>query len=163
MSGREDRVSFTPDETDLELLRLLREDGRAAVTRIAEQLHLSRSAVHQRLNTLVEGGVLQGFAPLVDPRQLGTGIAAFVLLSAGPGGRLEYEPLRAELEALPHVELAALVTGEADVLLLVRATDLDELRRFLLEDLQRVGEMRSTLTLLVLDEVIRRPFLLPGE
>jgi Lrp/AsnC family transcriptional regulator, leucine-responsive regulatory protein len=156
-------VSSELDTTDLELLRLLREDGRAAVTRLAEQLHLSRSAVHQRLNGLVEAGVLQGFAPLVDPRRLGTGIAAFVLLSAGPSGRLEYEPLRAELEALPHVELAALVTGEADVLLLVRATDLDELRRFLLEDLQAVGEMRSTLTLLVLDEVIRRPFLLPGE
>jgi Lrp/AsnC family transcriptional regulator, leucine-responsive regulatory protein len=156
-------VSFTPDETDLALLRLLREDGRAAITRIADELHLSRSAVHQRLNALVEAGAVHGFAPLVDARRLGTGVAAFVLLSAGPGGRLEYEPLRAELEALPHVELAALVTGEADVLLLVRAADLDELRRFLLEDLQRVGEMRSTLTLLVLDEVIRRPFLLPGE
>ena len=156
-------MSFTLDELDLELLALLRQDGRAAVTRIAERLHLSRSAVHQRLNALVEAGVLQGFAPLVDPRALGTSVAAFVLLSAGPGGRLEYAPLRAELEALPHVELAALVTGEADVLLLVRTSDLDELRRFLLEELQGVGGMRSTLTLLVLDEVIRRPFLLPGE
>lgn len=159
----EPNVSQDLDELDLALLRHLRDDGRAAVTRLADQLHLSRSAVHQRLNGLAERGVVTGFAPTVDPERLGTGVAAFVLLSGGPGGRLEYGPLRAQLEALPHVELASLVTGEADVLLLVRASDLEELRRFLLEDLQQVTQLRSTLTLLVLDEVIRRPFLLPGE
>ena len=151
------------DEIDLRLLRLLREDGRAAVTRLAEQLHLSRSAVHQRLSALHDEGVITGTSPTVDPARLGTGVAAFVLLSGGPGGRLEYAPLREQLIALPHVEMASLVTGEADVLLLVRASDLDELRRFLLEDLQSVTNLRSTLTLLVLDEVVRRPFLLPGE
>lgn len=156
-------MSSMLDEVDLELLRLLRDDGRAAVTRLAQQLHLSRSAVHQRLAVLADRGVLTGFSPTVDPARLGTGVAAFVLLSAGPGGRLEYEPLREQLQALPHVEMASLVTGEADVLLLVRASDLDELRRFLLEDLQQVTQLRSTLTLLVLDDVIRRPFVLPGE
>lgn len=156
-------MSHAVDDLDLQLLAMLREDARAAVTRLADRLHLSRSAVHQRLNALREQGVVTGYVPSVDPARLGTGVAAFVLLSAGPGGRLEYEPLREQLLALPHVELASLVTGEADVLLLVRASDLDELRRFLLEELQQVTQLRSTLTLLVLDEVIRRPFLLPGE
>ena len=55
------------------------------------------------------------------------------------------------------------MTGDHDVLLLVRVSDLDELRRFLLDDLTAISGMRGTLTLLVLDEVIRRPFLLPGE
>ncbi len=156
-------MSFQPDQVDVALLRALRDDGRRSITALAEHLHLSRSAVHARLDRLEEVGALRGFAPVVDPAQLGTGIAAFVLLSAGPGARLELEPLRDQLEQLPHVEYAALVTGEADVLVLVRAGDLDELRRFLLEDLRAVTGMRGTLTLLVLDEVIRRPFLLPGE
>ncbi len=86
-----------------------------------------------------------------------------MLLSGGPGSRLELEPLREQLQALPHVEYAALVTGEADVLLLVRTDGLDQLRGFLLEQLGAVTGLRGTLTLLVLDEVIRRPFLLPGE
>ncbi len=151
------------DPTDHQLLAALREDGRRSITALAAQLHLSRSAVHARLDRLEEDGVLTGFAPVVDPARVGGSIAAFVLLSAGPGARLELEPLRAQLAALPHVEYAALVTGEADVLLLVRAQDLDQLRTFLLEELRRVTGLRGTLTLLVLDEVIRRPFLLPGE
>lgn len=156
-------MSFTPDEVDLALLRALREDGRRSITALAQQLHLSRSAVHQRLDGLTRAGALQGFAPQVDAAKLGTGIAAFVLLSGGPGSRLELGPLREQLLALPHVEYAALVTGEADVLLLVRVADLAELRVFLLDELHRVAGLRGTLTLLVLDEVIRRPFLLPGE
>ena len=156
-------MSFQVDGTDLALLRRLRDDGRLAVSALAKELHLSRSAVHHRLNALVEAGALKGFAPVVDSAQLGVDVTAVVLLSAGPGARLEMEPLREQLLSLPHVEYAALVTGEADVLLLVRVQDLDQLRSFLLEDLTRITGLRGTLTLLVLDEVIRRPFLLPDD
>ncbi|MCC5950035.1 MAG: Lrp/AsnC family transcriptional regulator [Nitriliruptoraceae bacterium] len=156
-------MAFTPDEVDLALLRALRADGRRSITGLADELDLSRSAVHTRLDVLRDAGALLGFAPVVDPARLGAGVTAFVLLSAGPGARLETEPLRAQLLGLPHVEYAALVTGEADVLLLVRAADLAQLRTFLLEDLRTVSGLRGTLTLLVLDEVIDRPFLLPGE
>ena len=156
-------MSFTADDVDLALLAALREDGRRSITSLASDLHLSRSAVHARLDQLREAGALRGFAPIVDTAKLGAGISAFVLLSAGPGARLEMEPLRVQLLELPHVEYAALVTGEADVLLLVRAADLDQLRGFLLDELRSVTGLRGTLTLLVLDEVINRPFLLPGE
>jgi Lrp/AsnC family transcriptional regulator, leucine-responsive regulatory protein len=156
-------MSSTLDELDQQLLAALRDDGRRSITALAQQLHLSRSAVHARLDRLEADGVLHGFAPVVDPAKVGGSIAAFVLLSGGPGSRLELEPLRDQLHALPHVEYAALVTGEADVLLLVRADGLDQLRAFLLEELRAVTGLRGTLTLLVLDEVIRRPFLLPGE
>jgi Lrp/AsnC family transcriptional regulator, leucine-responsive regulatory protein len=156
-------VSPQPDDVDLALLRTLRDDGRASISSLARDLHLSRSAVHQRLNALVDSRCLLGFTPIVDPSKLGVGVAAFVLISAGPGSRLEMQPLTDQLLGLPHVEYAALVTGDHDVLLLVRVSDLDELRRFLLDELTAITGMRGTLTLLVLDEVIRRPFLLPGE
>lgn len=156
-------MSFTADPTDLALLRSLREDGRRSVSALARDLHLSRSAVHQRLERLIDARVLLGFTPTVDSAQLGNDISAFVLLTAGQGASLDWPPLRRALVQLPHVEYAALVTGDADVLLLVRVSDLDELRRFLMDELGRVSGMRGTLTLLVLEEVVRRPFLLPGE
>jgi Lrp/AsnC family transcriptional regulator, leucine-responsive regulatory protein len=156
-------MSFVADETDVRLLELLRADGRTSVTQLADRTGLSRSAVHQRLDRLTAAGVLRGFSAVVDSRKLGLDVAAVVLLSAGPGTTLDWEPLLDQLLALPHVEYAALVTGEADVILHVRARSLDELRGFLLDEIRRVTKLRGTLTLLVLDEVIRRPFLLPGE
>jgi Lrp/AsnC family transcriptional regulator, leucine-responsive regulatory protein len=156
-------MSFTPDEVDLALLRALRDDGRRSITALASDLHLSRSAVHQRLDGLTEAGAVKGFAPIVDTSRLGASISAFVLLSAGQGARPQMETIRERLLSLPHIEYAALVTGEADVLLLVRVADMEQLRTFLLDDLAGVWGLRGSLTLLVLDEVIRRPFLLPGE
>ncbi len=156
-------VSFAADQVDLALLRTLREDGRQSVSALARDLHLSRSAVHQRLERLIDARVLLGFPPRVDSRPLGNTIAACVLLTAGQGASLDWPPLRRAILELPHVEYAALVTGEADVLLLVRVSDLDELRRFLMDELRRISGMRGTLTLLVLEEVVRRAFLLPGE
>ena len=97
-------MSLGGDEVDLALLRALRADGRASISALARDLHLSRSAVHQRLNALVASRALLGFTPIVDPTKLGTGVAAFVLVSAGPGARLEMEPLREQLLGLPHVE-----------------------------------------------------------
>lgn len=156
-------MSFSADTKDIELLAALRDDGRASVTALAQRLQLSRSAVHQRLDRLREAGVVQGFAPVVDSRRLGLGVAAMVLLSAGPGTTLDWETVRAGLLSLPHVEYAALMTGEADVLLLVRVADFEQLRGFLLEEIRRLTGARGTLTSLVLDEVVRRPFLLPGD
>ena len=156
-------MSFQADEVDIHLLSLLRADGRASVTALADQLHLSRSAVHQRLERLRDAGVVRGFAPVVDSRRLGLGIGAMVLLSAGPGSVLDWETVREGLLALPHVEYAALMTGEADVLLLVRVADFEELRGFLLEEIRRVTGATGTLTSLILEEVVRRPFLLPGD
>jgi Lrp/AsnC family transcriptional regulator, leucine-responsive regulatory protein len=156
-------MSFQADAVDLRLLELLRADGRASVTKLAEALAVSRATVHQRIDRLREAGVLRGFSAVVDSRLLGLDVAAVVLLSAGPGSTLAWKPLLEQLLELPHVEYAALVTGEADVILHVRARSLDELRGFLLDEIRRVTKLRGTLTLLVLDEVIRRPFLLPGE
>lgn len=156
-------MSLSVDDVDHALLRTLRDDGRQSISALARELHLSRSAVHQRIERLLEARVLLGFTPQVDPARIGNHISAFVLLTAGHGASLDWPPLRAALLELPHVEYAALVTGDADVLLLVRVGDLDALRRFLMDELRRISGMRGTLTLLVLDEVIRRPFLLPGE
>lgn len=156
-------MSFTPDEVDLALLRALRDDGRRSITALASDLHLSRSAVHQRLDGLAEAGAVLGFAPVVDTSRLGASISAFVLLSTGQGARPQMRTVRERLLALPHIEYAALVTGEADVLLLVRVADMDQLRTFLLDELSEIWGLRGSLTLLVLDEVVRRPFLLPGE
>lgn len=150
------------DELDLEMLRILREDGRVSLTRLADQLHVSRASAYARMGRLQRSGVIQGFSALVDPAKLGLGLTAVVLLSTGTQGRFRWRELRKGLDILPEVEYAALITGTADVLVLVRTTNQEELRKLLLEKLQGLPHVTSTLTLTVLDEVVKRPFVLPS-
>lgn len=149
------------DELDLELLRVLRDDGRVSLTSLAERLRISRANAYARMSRLQRRGVIRGFSAVVDPVKMGLGMTAIVLLSTGTQGRFRWRDLRRGLDLLPEVEYAALVTGTADVLVLVRTTSQEELRRLLLEKLQGLPHVSSTLTLTVLDEVVKRPFVLP--
>lgn len=150
------------DDVDLELLRILREDGRISLTSLADRLRISRANAYARMGGLRRRGVIQGFSAVVDPTRLGLDMTAIVLLSTGSQGRFRWRELRRGLDVLPEVEYAALVTGTADVLVVVRTAGQEELRRLLLEKLQGLPHVTSTLTLTVLDEIVKRPFVLPS-
>lgn len=66
------------DDLDLRILSLLREDGRASATQIADQVKLSRPAVADRIDKLERNGVIRGHTVVVDPNALGQAITAFI-------------------------------------------------------------------------------------
>lgn len=149
------------DELDRQILRVLRDDGRISVAQLAEEVHASRATTYVRLQRLREIGVLKGFSADVDPIRAGTGITAVVLVNAGLRGQLRWTKWREELERIPAVEYAAMVTGDTDVVVIVRARDQEELRTVLLEELQGLEHVGATRTLLVLEEILHRPYVLP--
>lgn len=151
------------DATDRAILRVLRDDGRLPVADLARAVHVSRANAYTRLERLRASGVLQGFSARVDPARAGLGLCAVVLLALVPGAQPRWRQLREELVAMPEIEYAALVTGDADVLLMVRAPDMDGLRAFLLERVQSLGTVRSTLTLFVLEELLHRPYVVAPD
>jgi Lrp/AsnC family transcriptional regulator, leucine-responsive regulatory protein len=152
-----------PDPVDLTLLKLLREDGRAPVAELAAAAHVSRATAYLRLDRLRRSGVIEGFTARVNPDRVGMPLTAMVLLSAGPHVNLDRHGLRARIARMPQVEYAAFITGEQDVFLVVRLSDQEEFRRFVLEELPTLPGVRSTFTSLVLDEIVHRPYLLPGD
>jgi DNA-binding Lrp family transcriptional regulator len=61
------------------------------------------------------------------------------------------------LQEIPEVEFIGLATGDFDVVVLVRATSPDELRDVVLEQFHSLPEVRSTRTMLLLDDLDRAP------
>ena len=59
---------YQMDETDYEILEILKGDGRCSYSDIAEQVHLSRVAVRERINNMKEGGVIRGFTVVIDAK-----------------------------------------------------------------------------------------------
>ena len=149
------------DDLDGRILHALREDGRISVAQLAEDVHASRATTYVRLQRLREIGVVKGFSAQVDPIRAGTGVTAVVLVNAGQRGRLRWTKWREELEPIPAVEYAAMVTGDTDVVVILRARDQEELRSVLLEELQGLEHVGATRTLLVLEEILHRPYVLP--
>lgn len=75
----------TFDETDLEILRLLLEDGRRPYSEIAERVDLSPPTVSDRVDRLHDAGVVRRFTLDVDRSRLTDGVALLVSLRVAPG------------------------------------------------------------------------------
>ena len=140
------------------MLELLAEDGRMPVATLAERAGISRAGAYARLERLRTDGLLEGFAARINAARLGLGITALVLIS---GRQPAWRKLREELAGMPEIEYCAFTTGEYDALILVRVPSVETLRDVILERLQASGTVRATQTIFVLDEVVRRPYVLP--
>ncbi len=124
---RPDAASPTAlDETDLQLIQLLREDGRRTYAELAQAVATSESMVRRRVSALVQQGAL-AFATLVSPRALGFEIEAFVLLRVNLG---ELEQIASELAARREVRYLSATSGFSDLACEVILRSPDDLYEF---------------------------------
>ncbi len=137
------------DDTDARIVDALRADGRMSMRALADTLHISRANAYSRVERLRTSGVIRGFRADIDPVLTGLGTSAYLTLSVR---QPDWRHVRAQLQALPGVVHIALVGGEFDVVLLVRARDNADLRRLVLDEVQGMAGVLSTRTLLVFEE-----------
>lgn len=137
------------DDTDHQILDALVSDGRMSMRTLAETLHISRANAYARVERLRTSGVIRGFRADVDPELSGLGTSAYVTLNVRQAA---WRQIAQRLQGLPGVVHIALVGGEFDVVLLVRARDNADLRRLVLDEIQGMDGVISTRTLLVFEE-----------
>ena len=76
---------YQMDETDYEILEILKGDGRCSYSDIAEQVHLSRVAVRERINNMKEGGVIRGCTVVIDAKAYQKLAGVFMDIEVEPG------------------------------------------------------------------------------
>lgn len=138
------------DDTDRRIVDALLADGRLSMRALADRLHISRAGVYTRVERLERDGVITGYAATVDHRKYGRPLSAYVNLKVA---QQSWKALRPRLLAIEDVEHAALVSGEYDIVLLVRTRDVTTLRDLVLTRLQDMPEVLSTQTLLIFDDL----------
>lgn len=144
------RSSRPLDDLDRSLLGELSRDGRLSVRALAQRVGTSRANAYARVDRLTRDGVIRGFGVRLDPDAAGLGTSAYVTVQIEQNS---WRQVSERLRHIPYVEHFALVGGDFDVLVLVRAPDNAALRHVVLEEIQDVPTVRSTRTWLVFDEV----------
>ncbi|MFR9777879.1 Lrp/AsnC family transcriptional regulator [Micromonospora sp. MS34] len=137
------------DEVDRRILEELVRDGRLSMRTLAERVHVSRTNAYARVERLVRDGVVTGFTARVAPEPAGLGTSAYIALTIEQN---TWREVSDELAQVRYVEHAALLSGEHDVLALVRAPDNATLRNVVLERVQSIAGVLSTRTWLVFEE-----------
>ena len=142
-------MAGTLDAIDRQILAELTRDGRMSMRTLAEHLHISRANAYARVERLRAANVIRGFRADIDPVAAGLGTSACVTVNLR---QAEWRVVEEQLRALPGVVHIALVGGEFDAILLVRAKDNADLGRLVLNVIQGMEGVVNTRTLLVFEE-----------
>jgi Lrp/AsnC family leucine-responsive transcriptional regulator len=143
------------DRTDARILAALQRDGRISVVELAEQVGLSPTPCARRIKRLEDDGVIEGYAAVVNPRQVGHAVQAFIQVKLERHTDETADRFRRGLDDLPEVVACWAMTGEMDFLLQVLVPDIDALGAFTLHRLMRLPGVRDVRSSLVLETIKR--------
>lgn len=145
----------TLDETDLRLLNILWNSGRATQAEMGKECGLSAPGVADRLRRLERNGVILGYAPRIGLAAAGFGLTAFVEVTLGhPSSRETFLDLAA---SLPEIRECHHVTGSSDYLLKVACSGTAHLEELISERLKGCPGVTATRTSVVLSTPRDRP------
>jgi len=138
MTGR-DQPSL--DDIDRRIIAELQVDGRKPYTQMAPVVGLSEAAVRQRVQRLIDAGVMQIVA-VTDPKVLGFSRQAMI------GIQVEGDALAVadRVAALSEVEYVVLTAGGVDLLVEVVVEDDESLLEVLNERIRKIPGVRRTET-----------------
>jgi len=133
------------DDLDREILDILRRDARTPYTEIADQVGTSEGTIRNRVERMVESGVIERFTISTRTGNVKAMIEITVDVDVHTGGLTERF---AEWE---QVDFVWQVSGEEDIVLVVDATDTGALND-LISRARELDEVMGTKTRLILDE-----------
>lgn len=128
------------DELDLKILSHLAKNGRIGVRELARKLGRPASTVSQRIKSLEQRGIIEGYTARINYRRLGFDILALIMLNVEGGHIEDVERLLAR-EA--NVRAVYDITGEFDVAVIALFRNVEELDRFIKRVLRNPYVKRS--------------------
>ena len=138
------------DPIDQRLLAALQRDGRMSNADLSEQVNLSPSACHRRVQRLEKLGVIRGYVALLDPRKIGRRSTVFVEITLQTQADEVLDAFERAVALIPDVLECHLMAGAADYLLKVVVDDTEDFARIhrrWLATLPGVAQMQSSFAL----------------
>lgn len=135
---------------DQKILRELQVDSSRSIAELAEILGMSNSSLHRRMRSLETSGVIAGYSARLDPRAIGLRLQAFVEISLGSQSQEAMDLFESAAMQFEEILSCHLLSGDADYLLRVAATDLDHfdrIHRNCLAKLPGVASMKSSFSI----------------
>jgi Lrp/AsnC family transcriptional regulator, regulator for asnA, asnC and gidA len=130
------------DKSDLQILNILQEDCRLSFRKIASQMGVSACMVASRIKKLEAEEIIRGYHVSLDDVKLGFDLTSVIFIQT-EGGHLE--DLENKLSQMANVIALYEITGDFDVVAVVKLKDRDSLNS-LLKSLLLVPHIKKTMT-----------------
>ncbi len=142
------------DGLDKKILEIISDNARVPFKDVAAVCGVSRAAIHQRVQRLIDTGAIIGSGYHVNPTSLGYNTCAYVGIILERGN--QYQSVCEELNKIPEIVECHFTTGPYTLLIKLYARDNNHLKELLNNKIQEIPSVTSTETLISLEQSIRK-------
>ena len=142
------------DNLDKKILSILSKNARIPFKDVAAVCGVSRAAIHQRVQHMIEEGVIMGSSFNVNPKSLGYNTCTYVGINLDRGNM--YKSVIEQLMQIPEVVECHFTTGPYTLLVKLYAQDNEQLMNLLNIQMQSIPGVVATETMISLEQSIRR-------
>ncbi|HPF50892.1 MAG TPA: Lrp/AsnC ligand binding domain-containing protein [Draconibacterium sp.] len=144
----------TLDDWDLKILDIITNNARIPFKDVAKEVGISRAAVHQRVNRMIDLGVIVGSGYHIDPKKVDYKTCTYIGVFLEKGGL--YTDVVKRLEQIPEIVECHYTTGAYAIFIKVYAKDNEHLKSILSGQIQKISGVSSTETFISLEESFKR-------
>lgn len=141
------------DAVDRRILSLLHADARITNNALAEAVGIAASTCHGRVRRLVDLGVIRGFYTDIDPVAAGMPLQAMISVTLQSSARGKIRSFIHQIRRRRQVMDVYFLAGADDFILHVAARDTEDLRSFVVENLNADADVAGTQTSLIFEHL----------
>ncbi|HDH41209.1 MAG TPA: Lrp/AsnC family transcriptional regulator [Candidatus Altiarchaeales archaeon] len=143
-------------DIDNEILKLLENDARISLSEMSTMLDIDEEEIKNRIDRLKKTGIIRKFGTSINWKKAGEHrVLSVIQVKVVPQQRAGFSKICKEISKDSRVKDLFVATGEYDLILLVEATDIDEISKFVTEKLAPKKDIVGTYTHIVLEEYKR--------
>ncbi len=142
------------DLLDKKILSLITKNARIPFLEVARECKVSGAAIHQRIQRLMNLGVIKGSEFIINPTKIGFHTCAFMGIFLEKASL--FDTVVEELKQIPEIVECHYTTGQYAIFIKIYARNNEDLKRMLHDKLQSIEGISSTETIISLEETFKR-------
>ena len=146
------------DEKDAAILKLIQANSKLTAKQISKRINAPITTVFAKTKRMEDLGIIKEYRAIVAPEKLNAGTVAFILASVSyrttvNGAPLSQRTVAQEIAKFPEVQEVQIITGDWDLLVKLRAENVDTIGKFVVDKLRLIQGLEKTLTCMVFETV----------
>lgn len=138
------------DPIDRKILELLQANSNITNAQLAQEVGLSAAPTLERVKKLETAGVLRSYHAVVDPASVGLGVSTFVMASLKGHNKENIAKFMSAIKEIKEIVECHHVTGQADFILKIIATDIPAYQNLMLEKVTNIEVVDNLQSMVIL-------------
>jgi DNA-binding Lrp family transcriptional regulator len=161
-------MSFKLDDKDLSILLLIQENSKLTANQIAKKTSTPITTVFAKIKRMEDLGVIKQYRAILSPEKINLTTAAFIFAAVSYGNKpdetlITQRGVAEEIAKLCEVQEVHIITGDWDLLIKIRAENVNAIGKFVVDKLRRINGLQKTLTCMIFETIKETTTYLPNS